>query len=69
MIMVDVEKGICMIQGTDKDMVLDCTVMLHTVFETLEKHYGNETAMKLLVNIGRDAVKTDEELGIAKTSR
>ena len=69
MIMVDIEKGICMIQGTGMDMVMDCTVMLHTVFETLEKHHGKDTAMEILVNIGRDAVKTDEELGIAKISR
>lgn len=65
--MIFTENGRVKIDGTCSEILMDATCILHIVYQTLSDAYGSdaygkEMVNKMLVDVCRLAVMTDEEL-------
>ena len=60
--MIFSESGLVKIEGSGIEVIADATCILHCVYQMLSDEYGKEMANETLVDIGRRAVMTDEEL-------
>lgn len=60
--MIFVENGRVKIDGTCIEIMADATCILRVVYQTLSDVYGKEITNEKLVEMGRLAVMTDEEL-------
>ena len=60
--MIFVENGRVKIDGTCIEIIADATCILRVVYQTLSDAYGKEMVNKMLVDVCRLAVMTDEEL-------
>lgn len=60
--MIFTENGRVKIDGTCSGILMDATCILHIVYQTLSDAYGKEMVNKMLVDVCRLAVMTDEEL-------
>ena len=60
--MIFSENGHVKIKGNDSEITADATCILRVLYQTYSDEYGKETANEKLVEIGRLAVMTDEEI-------
>ena len=60
--MIFSEKGHVKIVGTGTEVMVDATCLLHSIYQTFSDKFGKEIANEKLVEIGRLAVMTDEEV-------
>ena len=60
--MIFSEDGHVKIEGSGIEVMADATCILHSIYQIFSDKYGKEIANEKLVEIGRLAVMTDEEL-------
>ena len=60
--MIISEDGHVKIEGSGIEVMADATCILHSIYQIFSDKYGEEIANEKLVEIGRLAVMTDEEL-------
>ena len=60
--MIISEDGHVKIEGSGIEVMADAMCILHSIYQTFSDKYGKEIANEKLVEIGRLAVMTDEEL-------
>ena len=60
--MIFSENGHIEIVGTGAEVMVDAVCILHSIYHTFSDKYGKEIANEKLVEIGRLAVMTDEEV-------
>ena len=60
--MIFTEDGHVTIKGNGIEVMADAACILHGLYQTFSDKYGKEIANEKLVEIGRLAVMTDEEL-------
>ena len=60
--MIISEDGHVKIEGSGIEVMADATCILYSIYQIFSDKYGKEIANEKLVEIGRLAVMTDEEL-------
>ena len=60
--MIFSENGHVKFEGNGIKLMVETVCILHSLYQTLSDKYGKEIANKKLVEIGRLAVMTDEEV-------
>ena len=60
--MIFSEDGHVKIEGSGIEVMADAVCILHSIYQIFSDKYGKEIANEKLVEIGRRAVMTDEEL-------
>ena len=60
--MVFVNDGMVALKGTKDEIIAETTVLLHEVFNTIKSKDGEQEALEQLVEIGRLAVMTEEQI-------
>ena len=60
--MIFSENGFVKLKGDSIEVIADATCILRVVYQTLFDEYGKEMANETLVDIGRRAVMSDEEI-------
>ena len=60
--MIFSKNGHVKIKGNDSEITADATCILRVLYQTFSDDYGKEIANEKLVEIGRLAVMTDEEI-------
>ena len=60
--MIFSENGHVRLKGDSIEFIADAACILHVLYQTLSDEYGKEIANERMVEIGRLAVMTDEEV-------